>query len=248
MGGVQEEKKRSKGQIKKDKERKRKESRSKKFSRQVSKSDSVEEKEEGEKKIREELQGTNKFEKVEVKIEDLPKTTEVNIAEKSERQNSVSWNDNNAEEEGYEEGEEEGVAEDEGDREWDYGEPWEEKQKLVFKPKSKENTETHDDTSDYLETSVIEENPTELVALNLLLKTDKRFEDETNETNETGASSNGDVEDNDCEDDNRKWVLSKNLLNNLQKLDNLMMNNDNLDPHMQELCKGISNLRMESSQ
>jgi len=259
--GVQEEKKRSKGQIKKDKERKRKESRSKKFSRQVSKSDSVEEKEEGEKKIREELQGTDKFEKVEVKIEDLPKTAEVNIAEKSERQNSVSWNDNNAEEEGYEEGEEEGVAEDEGDWEWDYGEPWEEKQKLVFKPKSKENTETNDDTSDYLETSVIEENPTELVALNPLLKTDKRFEheissertgnnteDETNETNETGASSNGDVEDNDCEDDNRKWVLSKNLLNNLQKLDNLMMNNDNLDPHMQELCKGISNLRMESSQ
>merc|ERR1711892_496145 len=141
MGGVQEEKKRSKGQIKKDKERKRKESRSKKFSRQVSKSDSVEEKEEGEEKIREELQGTDKFEKVEVKIEDLPKTAEVNIAEKSGRQNSVRWNDNNAEEEGYEEGVEEGVAEDEGDWEWDYGEPWEEKQKLVFKPKSKENTE-----------------------------------------------------------------------------------------------------------
>jgi ubiquitin carboxyl-terminal hydrolase 16/45 len=78
-------------------------------------------------------------------------------------------------------------------------------------------------------------------------RTGNNTEEETYETNETGASSNGDVEDNDCEEDNKKWVLSKNLLNNLQKLDNLMMNNDNLDPRMQELCKGFSSLRMENS-
>jgi len=256
--GAQEDKKRSKGQIKKEKERKRKENRSKKFSRQVSKAESIEEKEEGEKKIREELQGTDKFEKVELKIEDVPKIVD---GSKPERQNSVTWKDGNIdEEEGYEEGEEEGVAEDEGDWEWDYGGPLEDKQQLVFKPKSKETTETNDDTSDYLDTSVVED-PSRLVTLNPLPEINNEFdherssertgnnsEEETNETNETGASSNGDVEDNDCEDDKGKWVLSKNLLNNLQKLDNLMMNNDNLDPHMQELCKGISQLRMEKSE
>merc|ERR1711892_436125 len=255
--GAQEENKRSKGQIKKEKARKRKENRGKKFSRQVSKAESIEEKQEGEQKIREELQGTEKFEKVELKIEDGPKKTEVC---KTERQDSVSWKDgNNDEEEGYEEGEEEVVGGEEGEWEWDYGEPWEEKQQLVFKPKSKETTETNDDTSDYLDTSVVEENPEKLVSLNPLSdrvefeheksseRTGNNTEEETNETNETGASSNGDVEDNDCEEDKRKWVLSKNLLNNLQKLDNLMMHNDNLDPHMQELCKGISNLRTDNS-
>jgi len=255
--GAQEENKRSKGQIKKEKARKRKENRGKKFSRQVSKAESIEEKQEGEQKIREELQGTEKFEKVELKIEDGPKKTDVC---KTERQDSVSWKDgNNDEEEGYEEGEEEVVGGEEGEWEWDYGEPWEEKQQLVFKPKSKETTETNDDTSDYLDTSVVEENPEKLVSLNPLPdrnefeheksseRTGNNTEEETNETNETGASSNGDVEDNDCEEDKRKWVLSKNLLNNLQKLDNLMMHNDNLDPHMQELCKGISNLRTDNS-
>ena len=44
------------------------------------------------------------------------------------------------------EGEEEGVTED-GDWEWDYGEPWEEKQQLVFRPKSKDNTENDDTRS-----------------------------------------------------------------------------------------------------
>eukprot|EP00090_Calanus_glacialis_P045435 TRINITY_DN8428_c0_g1_i1.p1 TRINITY_DN8428_c0_g1~~TRINITY_DN8428_c0_g1_i1.p1 ORF type:complete len:1052 (-),score=368.79 TRINITY_DN8428_c0_g1_i1:130-3285(-) len=254
--GAQEEKKRSKGQIKKEKERKRKENRGKKFSRQVSKAESIEEKEEGEKKIREELQGTEKFEKVELKFEDGPKIVDEG---KHERQDSVTWKDrNNDEEEGYEEGEEEGVAEDEGEWEWDYGGPLEDKQQLVFKPKSKETTETNDDTSDYLDTSVVEEDPSKLVSLNPLPEISIEFEHDRSsertgnnseeETNETGASSNGDVEDNDCEDDKRKWVLSKNLLNNLQKLDNLMMNNDNLDPHMQELCKGISQLRMEKSE
>lgn len=245
--GAQEEKK-SKGQIKKEKERRRKENRSnKKFARQTSKTESIEE---GENKIREELQGTDKFEKVELKIQDSPKMT---IGAKAERQDSVSWKDgNNDEEEGYEEGEEEGV-EEEGDWEWDYGEPWEEKQQLIFKPKSKETTETNDDTtSDYLD--VPEENPKQRLSVNNPMpeggdefehekSSDKTENNTEDETNETGASSNGDVEDNDCEEVKRKWVLSKNLLNNLQKLDNLMMNNDNLDPHMQELCKGISNLR-----
>jgi len=259
--GAQEEKKKSKGQIKKEKERRRKENRcsKQKLSRRVSKPESIEDKEEGEKKIREELQGTDKFEKVELKIEDND-TEKVANRNEMERQNSISWKDGNAEEEGYDDGEEEDVAEN-GDWEWDYGEPWEEKQQLVFKPKSKENTETNDDTSDYLETSVVEDD-TKPVTLSNNTKsqidlechersserTGNNSEEENYETNETGASSNGDVEDNnECEEDNRKWVLSKNLMNNLEKLDNLMRNNDNLDPRMQELCKGISTLRVDNS-
>lgn len=251
--GAQEEKKRSKGQIKKEKERRRKENRSKqKLARRLSRVESIDEKEEGEKKIREELQGTDKFEKVELKIEgNVDKSTR----NETVGQTSVSWKDGNAEEEGYEEGEEEGVTED-GDWEWDYGEPWEEKQQLVFKPKSKENTE-NDDTSDYLESSTIDDIPKPISNIvkdepdfeheRSSERTGNNTEDENYETNETGASSNGDVEDNDCEEENRKWILSKNLMNNLQKLDNLMMNNDNLDPRMLELCKGFSTLRMDNS-
>merc|ERR1719154_331161 len=97
--GAQDEKK-SKGQIKKETERKKKENRSnKKLARQTSKAESVEE---GEKKIREELQGNEKFEKVELKIDNGPIKIEHG---KTERQDSVSWKDgNNDEEEGYEEG------------------------------------------------------------------------------------------------------------------------------------------------
>jgi len=258
--GAQEEKKKSKGQIKKEKERRRKENRGnkQKLSRRVSKPESIEDKDEGEKKIREELQGTDKFEKVVLKIED--DTEKIGNRNETERENSISWKDGNAEEEGYDDGEEEEVAEN-GDWEWDYGEPWEEKQQLVFKPKSKETTETNDDTSDYLETSVVEDDAKPVTLSNIAKsqidfechersseRTGNNSEEENYETNETGASSNGDVEDNnDCEEDNRKWVLSKNLMNNLEKLDNLMMNNDNLDPRMQELCKGISTLRVDSS-
>jgi len=247
--GAQEERKRSKNQIKKEKERRRRENRSKKCARQLSKTDSLEEKQDGEKKIREELQGTEKFEKVELKIEDSIAKTEVS---KNERKDSVSWKDgNNDEEEGYEEGEEDAVGE-EGDWEWDYGEPWEEKQKLIFKPKTKD---TNDDISDYLDVSAVEESR-EVVSINNCDNVSKVFEHENSsektginteeDVNETGASSNGDVEDNACDEDRKKLVLSKNLLNNLQNLDNLMMQSDNLDPHMQELCKGISDLRTDN--
>jgi len=247
--GAQEERKRSKNQIKKEKERRRRENRSKKIARQISKAESVEEKQDGEKKIREELQGNEKFEKVELKIEDSVAKKE---APKVERKDSVTWKDgNNDEEEGYEEGEEDAVGE-EGDWEWDYGEPWEEKQKLIFKPKCKE---TNDDTSDYLDVSTVEESR-EVASADQCVSVAKVFEHENSsertgvntddDVNETGASSNGDVEDNTCDEDRRKMVLSKNLLNNLQNLDNLMTPIDNLAPHMQELCKGISDLRMDN--
>merc|ERR1719474_2372984 len=44
------------------------------------------------------------------------------------------------------------------------------------------------------------------------------------------------------EDDVRKWVVDKNYLNNLKKLDDLMQVGENLDPHMSQLCKGIASL------
>ena len=66
--------------------------------------------------------------------------------------------------------------------------------------------------------------------------------DEDLDDEETGASSNGDVEDNTDEDDVRKWVVDKNYLNNLKKLDDLMQVGENLDPHMSQLCKGIASL------
>merc|ERR1719474_1488432 len=46
------------------------------------------------------------------------------------------------------------------------------------------------------------------------------------------------------EDDVRKWVVDKNYLNNLKKLDDLMQVGENLDPHMSQLCKGIASLDM----
>lgn len=258
--GAQEEKKKSKGQLKKEKALKRKENRAnkQKLLKHQSKPECEEDKEEGEKKIREELQGSDKFEKVELSIQDNTKIVDRN---ERERRNSISWRDGNAEEEGYDDAEEEDVTEN-GDWEWDYGEPWEEKQQLVFKPKSKETTETNDDTSDYLETSAVEDDSKPLTISHILKseigieqhersseRTENNSEEENSETNETGASSNGDVEDNNEfeEETRKKWVLSKNLINNLEKLDNLMLNNDNLDPRMQELCKGISTLRIDNS-
>ena len=71
------------------------------------------------------------------------------------------------------------------------------------------------------------------------------------EDNETGASSNGDIEDNDSnvaeERPERPWVMSKNLLNNLQKLDTMMNTAENCDPRMQELCRSMSTMRMEDT-
>merc|ERR1711936_448192 len=66
--------------------------------------------------------------------------------------------------------------------------------------------------------------------------------DEDLDDEETGASSHGDVEDNTDEDDVRKWVVDKNYLNNLKKLDDLMQVGENLDPHMSKLCKSIASL------
>jgi len=72
-------------------------------------------------------------------------------------------------------------------------------------------------------------------------KTADNSDDDLDEE-ETGASSNGDVEDNTDEDDVKKWVVDKNYLNNLKKLDDLMQVGDNLDPHMSKLCKSIARL------
>merc|ERR1719370_24814 len=74
-------------------------------------------------------------------------------------------------------------------------------------------------------------------------KTAENSDDDLDEE-ETGASSNGDVEDNTDDDDAKKWVVDKNYLNNLKKLDDLMQVGDNLDPHMSKLCKSMGSLDM----
>lgn len=242
--GAMEEKKKSKGQIKKEKERRRKENRNKKTRNcspvTVSETSCVGQLNHEDK--------NDKFEEIELKIEDS--VQHLDEKEKIEVESGSQFVDH-LEVNGIEEDVDATV---EGDWEWDYGEPWEEKQQLVFKPKSKDSTDTNDDTSDYLDTSNLEEKPLETkeihceqdVEFDREKSSEKTGNNTEEEGNETGASSNGDVEDNDCDDFNRKWVLSRNLMNNLRKLDSMTMNNDNLDPRMQELCKGISNLRFDN--
>jgi len=125
--------------------------------------------------------------------------------------------------------------EQEQDWEWDYGEEKEDKQTVRAKtPAAK--IETMEEESDYIDTS---ENET-----TLKLEEDTETvegSDEDLEDEETGASSNGDVEDN-TEDEGRDWVVGKNYLNNLKQLDDLMKVTDNLDPHMEELCRGMASL------
>ena len=121
------------------------------------------------------------------------------------------------------------------DWEWDYGEEKEDKQTVRAKTPAPK-IETMEEESDYVDTSENEttvklEEDTETVE-----GSDEDLEDE-----ETGASSNGDVEDN-TEDEGRNWVVGKNYLNNLKQLDDMMKVTDNLEPHMEELCRGMASL------
>jgi len=75
--------------------------------------------------------------------------------------------------------------------------------------------------------------------------------DETSSLNpvedlDTGTSVNGDVEDNEDNEDNYsndEWILSKNLLQSIGKLNQIVIT-DNLDPHMLKLCEKLANLDM----
>jgi len=156
--------------------------------------------------------------------------------------------------EGYEEEEGGRCLEDEAEWEWDYGDSVvADKQTIKVKAKTPETT--LEETIDNSETScVIPKSADEeiLDGINHTTaphdekeksseKTADNSDDDLDEE-ETGASSNGDVEDNTDDDDVKKWVVDKNYLNNLKKLDDLMQVGDNLDPHMSKLCKSIASL------
>lgn len=239
--------KKTKGQKKKDRQKRK---RGGKLSRKNSKTDGEgKEKEEveGEQKIREELQGTEEFEKVQ--LVEKPGRPESTSSKKFGRQlSSGSWKDADAEEEGgYEEDEDGGGAE----WEWDYGDPWEEKQHIVFRSKSKSQSQDN----------ITEDSPVQLLSVKFVSEEDI-VEGENpvvsrspsnlssisanSEESEAGSgtSSDGDVEDNDS-DDSKRWVMSKNLINNLTKLDSLMKTSGNLEPRLASLCDSMSSLKLE---
>merc|ERR1711962_411223 len=155
--------------------------------------------------------------------------------------------------EGYEEEEGGRCLEEEADWEWDYGDSVvDDKQALKIKARTPETTlDTSPGNSE--DASINNECPDDDEVEEAALDQGRDYREKSSEKTgdnsdedlddeETGASSNGDVEDNTDEDDVRKWVVDKNYLNNLKKLDDLMQVGENLDPHMSQLCKGIASL------
>lgn len=162
------------------------------------------------------------------------------------------WKDNYAEDDDEEE---DGDGYEEDDWEWDYGEgeQWDEtadKESNNIKEDSDSiDTSAADDLNDPdIKKPLVSLNPLPPESLNLFER-EKSSEPELNESaddnDETGASSNGDVEDNDTEEDDKPHVYSENtedMLNTLAVLDPLQLRKDSMAPHMQELCSSISGL------
>ena len=150
--------------------------------------------------------------------------------------------------EGYEEEEGGRCLEEEADWEWDYGDSVDDKQMIKVKAKTPETTLEESSTHRSADDDIVEESSVDPPDTVLFLPQDDREKsseknsDDDLDEEETGASSNGDVEDNTDEEDMRKWVVDKNYLNNLKKLDDLMQVGENLDPRMSKLCKGIASL------
>ena len=165
-------------------------------------------------------------------------------AKEDNRPPPTSWKDGNDEDD-----EEEGYEEEEEGWEWDYGETWEEEQKLKEKrPEQREDSDYVEPFDD--EPSTEDDLPKPpLKSLNPLppeMINNAEFEHEKssertgdNTDAETGASSNADIEDNDSDDSKKKWTNSKNVMDNMARLDPVQLNPSNLDPHMEELCKNI---------
>jgi len=152
--------------------------------------------------------------------------------------------------EGYEEEEGGRCLEDEAEWEWDYGESVvDDKQTIKVKAKTPETTLeesiVHSETSCVIHKSDDEGDGIIHATADEKEKSSEKTADNSDDDldeEETGASSNGDVEDNTDEDDVKKWVVDKNYLNNLKKLDDLMQVGDNLDPRMSKLCKSIASM------
>merc|ERR1719270_1617033 len=131
--------------------------------------------------------------------------------------------------EGYEEEEGGRCLEEEADWEWDYGDSAvDDKQALKIKARTPETT--LDTSPGYSEDASINnecpDDEEEEAALDQGQDYREKSSEKTGENSdedlddeETGASSNGDVEDNTDEDDVRKWVVDKNYLNNTDEDD-----------------------------
>ena len=125
----------------------------------------------------------------------------------------------------------------EGAWEWDYGEPWEDKQMLVFRTARDSTEDTSDDTSDNLiavqlvSVKCLDEDQPETVSSNC---SSSVSDPEEKGEDDSGSSSNGDVEDNDNEED--KMVK--------RRLDSILVTGDNCDPALVEVCRRMSSVRL----
>jgi len=135
-----------------------------------------------------------------------------------------------------------------GEWEWDYGEPWEDKQALVFKTKDTESNECSDIINEGVSDSSVQ-----LISVRTLseseylneMSSDKSSisKDEDDDDNWSGSSTDGDVEDN--EDNLEDKQLEKPASGKLEKLEDVLSNFSNCDPGMHDLCKSMSAMKFK---
>lgn len=162
-----------------------------------------------------------------------------------------------------EEYEEDGYSEEaEDDWDWDYGEQWNEDGNNA----KQENEAVKDEQeSDYLDVNDIEEESASPAAqpvkqsLNPLPpemlergssereKSSEPLPDEVSESSETGASSNGDVEDNLDEPSCPIPITEESPSFTAKLADPFCPDSNHLDPHMEELCRRVRKLSVASS-
>ena len=178
-----------------------------------------------------------------------------------------------------------GYSEEEEDWEWDYGEEWEEGDEEKDKDKNEDDQDTGGGgagDSDYLDVDSGKEkskskSPVKKVSLNPLPPerlergSSEKSSDRTGHENEsanenddsdseTGASSNGDIEDNLDACDTSKSGVPKNvkirvsstcdeaaLLEHLEQLEPFHPDPEHLDPHMEQLCRKVRKLSVAAT-
>ena len=133
--------------------------------------------------------------------------------------------------------------------EWDYGQKMDDKQVIKTKNTAQIMDLNGDEATKTSDLEVEEigfiEDDYQGKKLEEIEESWEKPAENSEESEETGASSNGDVEDNDDEDEvKKKWVISKNYLNNLRQLDDLMNTSENLEPQMEWLTKGLGSLSL----
>ena len=158
-----------------------------------------------------------------------------------------------------EDDEDDGYSEEEEDWEWDYGEQWDEDEqdKSVKSSASK---------SEYLQLPSDLEQPEppkkeKLVSLNplppeqLAMRSSSEREKSSeptghDEDDESGASSNADIEDNLDENkvDNIRWTITEDVDGELSdKIGRFQPDSNCLDPHMEQLCRNVRRLSVSSA-